>query len=326
MALFKKTKYTIVTPPAKKEIPAGLWIKCKGCSNVIYKTKLEENLQVCPQCNCHYPMTAEERVVLLTDEGSFMEMDAGLESVDTLQFGGNGVYAEKLEQSKKKTGMNDAIVCGPASLDGRRFALGVMDFRFLGASMGSVVGEKVTRLTEYATKQRLPLVIVTASGGARMYEGMLSLMQMAKTAGALAAHDEARLPYFVIMTHPTTAGVMASYASLGDLLLAEPGALIGFAGPRVIKQTTQSELPAGFQTAEFLVEHGLIDRIIPRANLRKELSLLLQYFAAAGARVAGLETAAPPPAPTPTGEPAPEPASPAPAPAAAAAPAASGPV
>lgn len=296
MALFKKSKYSIVTPVARKEIPAGLWLKCKGCATVLYKSKLEENLQVCAQCGYHYPMTAPERIALLTDADSFREMDADLRSVDPLEFGGKGVYPEKYEASVKKTGMNEAIVCGTAALDARPYALGVMDFRFLGASMGSVVGEKVCRLTEHATRERLPLVIVTASGGARMYEGMLSLMQMAKTSGALAAHDRTGLPYLVILTHPTTAGVMASYASLGDVHIAEPGAMIGFAGPRVIKQTTQAELPPGFQTAEFLLERGLVDRVVPRAQLRRELSLLLGYFSRACAPVPTVVAAA---APTP---------------------------
>jgi len=279
MPLFKKTKFASVTPAAaKKEIPAGLWLKCKGCGTLIYRSKLDENQQVCPHCQYHYPLTALERIDLLTDSGSFSEIDANLISGDVLNFAGTGVYAEKLKTSREKTGMNEAIICGMAALNGRAFALGVMDFRFLGASMGSVIGEKVTRLTEAATRQRLPLVIVTASGGARMYEGMLSLMQMAKTSGGLSLHRQAGLPYFVIMTHPTTAGVMASFATLGDVLLAEPGALIGFAGPRVIKQTTQSELPSGFQTAEFLLDHGLLDRVVPRSELRRELSLLLEYF------------------------------------------------
>ena len=282
MALFKKrAQYTIVTPPAKKEIPAGLWLKCKGCSTVIYKTKLDENLQVCPHCDYHYPLTAEERIRLLTDAGSFVERDANLTSVDALAFAGTGVYAKKLEESTAKSGMKDAVITGTAALDSRSMALGVMDFRFLGASMGSVVGEKITRITEHATRQRLPLVIVTASGGARMYEGMLSLMQMAKTSGALAVHRDAGLPYIVIMTHPTTAGVMASFATLGDLLISEPGALIGFAGPRVIKQTTQSALPPNFQTAEFVMAKGLLDRVVPRSQLRHELSLYLEFMAQA---------------------------------------------
>jgi acetyl-CoA carboxylase carboxyl transferase subunit beta len=224
-------------------------------------------------------MKVEDRIALLTDEGSFEEMDAGMESVDTLKFSGTASYEEKLKSNKKKSGMKDAVVCGKATLEGKPYMLGVMDFRFLGGSMGSVVGEKITRLTEAATAAGLPLVVVTASGGARMYEGMLSLMQMAKTSAALRRHADAGLPYIVIMTHPTTAGVTASYASLGDLVLAEPGALIGFAGPRVIRDTTQAKLPEGFQTSEFLLAKGMIDRIVERKNLRHELALCLEYFA-----------------------------------------------
>jgi acetyl-CoA carboxylase carboxyl transferase subunit beta len=281
MPLFKKTRYSTVRTAPKKDIPAGLWLKCKGCEAIIYQSSLAENRNVCTKCGYHYPLTAAERIGLLTDAGSFVEMDAGLRSVDALQFGGGTAYPPKLEEARTKTGLNEAILCGTAALDSRRIALGAMDFRFMGASMGSVVGEKVTRLTECASREGLPLVIVTASGGARMQEGMLSLMQMAKTSGAQARHLEAGLPYIVVMTHPTTAGVTASFASLGDVILAEPGALIGFAGPRVIKQTTQSALPAGFQSAEFLVQHGFIDRVVPRSALRRELSLLLEYFAGA---------------------------------------------
>jgi len=282
MPLFKKVRYsTVQRAGARREIPAGLWTKCKGCGAVVYRTKIKENLNMCPECGYHYPLTARERIALLTDEGSFREMDAHLDSLDVLEFAGTGIYAEKLKASKEKTGLTEAVVCGAAALDGKPMALGVMDFQFLGGSMGSVVGEKVTRLAEYATRNRLPLVMVTASGGARMYEGMLSLMQMAKTAGAIAVHSDAGLPYIVIMTHPTTAGVTASYASLGDVIIAEPGALIGFAGPRVIQQTTKATLPEGFQTAEFLLEHGFIDRVVPRPELRRELSLLLQYFSGA---------------------------------------------
>ncbi len=280
MALFRKPQYSTVRA-SKKEIPQGLWIKCKGCALVIYQSKVQENLNVCPECGYHYPMTAQERIASLTDGDSFSEIDSDLESVDALEFSGDNIYSQKLAASKEKTGMKDAMVCGTAKVGGRECALAVMDFRFLGASMGSVVGEKFTRLTELALARRLPLVAVTASGGARMYEGMLSLMQMAKTSGGLARFGRAGLPYIVIMTHPTTAGVTASFASLGDLILAEPGALIGFAGPRVIKQTTQSELPPGFQTAEFLVEHGFIDRVVERGRLAGELALLLEFFAGA---------------------------------------------
>jgi acetyl-CoA carboxylase carboxyl transferase subunit beta len=246
---------------------------------VVYTTKLEDNGQVCPLCGFHYPLTAEQRIALLTDDGSFVEQDQELRSGDPLEFEAAGVsYKQKYKEAVEKTGVNSAVRCGLATLDSQPYALGVMDFRFMGGSMGSVLGEKVTRITETATEKGVPLVVVTASGGARMQEGMLSLMQMAKTSAALARHADAGLPYVVIMTHPTTAGVTASYASLGDVIVAEPGALIGFAGARVIKQTTQSELPEGFQSAEFLVKHGFIDRIIPRDQLRHELSLLLDYL------------------------------------------------
>ncbi len=278
MALFGKNQYSTLKSTKKKEIPQGLWQKCQDCCEIIYKKSLEENNNVCLKCGFHTPITAQKRIDLLTDAGSFTEIDSGMTSVDVLKFDGTAPYGEKLESNRKKTGMNEAIVCGTATLDGVKMALGVMDFRFLGASMGSVVGEKVARLTELATSKKLPLVIVTASGGARMYEGMLSLMQMAKTSGALMRHAEAGLPYIVIMTHPTTAGVTASFASLGDVIIAEPKALIGFAGPRVIKDTTQAILPEGFQSSEFLIKKGFIDRIVDRRNLRAELSLLLNYM------------------------------------------------
>lgn len=284
-----------VEPPKKKEIPEGLWEKCRKCGEMNFTKTREENLNICPRCGCHYPLTAAQRIELLTDPGTFTELDADLESVDTLHFRGVFSYAEKLAASKAKTGLKDAVVCGYAKLAGHACALGVMDFRFLGASMGAVVGEKVTRLVEYATAKRLPLIMVTASGGARMYEGMISLMQMAKTSGALELYKEANLPYIVVMTHPTTAGVTASFASLGDLILAEPGALIGFAGPRVIRNTTQANLPEGFQTAEFLLNKGLVDRIVDRRNLRRELGMCLEYFACGfgAGRAAGKKASAP---------------------------------
>jgi acetyl-CoA carboxylase carboxyl transferase subunit beta len=279
MPLFRKTKYSTLRTPGRRDIPAGLWQKCKGCDGVVYTSKLDENGQVCPLCGYHYPLTAEQRIELLTDEGSFVEQDAALKSGDPLHFEAAGVsYKDKYAQAVQKTGVSSAVRCGVAALDGQPYALGVMDFRFMGGSMGSVLGEKITRITETATAKGLPLVVVTASGGARMQEGMFSLVQMAKTSGALARHADAGLPYVVIMTHPTTAGVTASFASLGDVIVAEPKALIGFAGARVIKQTTQSELPEGFQSSEFLVKHGFIDRIIAREDLRHELSLLLDYL------------------------------------------------
>lgn len=270
------------TPPSgetKAEIPAGLFAKCKACGEMITKSELEENQQVCPKCAFHFPLTAQQRIEMLVEKGSFEERDADLASVDVLKFTGVAAYPDKLRADQRKTGLRDAVVTGTARLGEHAIALGVMDFHFMGGSMGSVVGEKLTRLIEHATEKGLPLIIVSASGGARMYEGMLSLMQMAKTSGALALLAQKHLPYISVLTHPTTAGVMASYASLGDVILSEPRALIGFAGPRVIKETTQSDLPKGFQTAEFLLEHGFIDLIVPRKQMKPTLAKLLDYLA-----------------------------------------------
>ena len=262
----------------RRDIPEGLWEKCKQCDETIFTREREQNWNICPKCGYHYPLPAPRRIQLLTDEDSFKEIDPDMTAIDTLKFEGVASYTEKLASNQKKTGMKDAVICGEATLNGIPYALGVMDFRFLGASMGAVVGDKITRLFEYATATKLPLLSVTARGGARMYEGMISLMQMAKTSGAAERHKEAGLPYLVIMTHPTTAGVTASFASLGDLIIAEPEALIGFAGPRVIRDTTQAQLPEGFQTAEFLLKKGLIDRIVDRKKMREEVGLLLEYF------------------------------------------------
>lgn len=282
-ALFRKSQYSTIKPktdtkPKKVSIPKGLAQKCKKCSKMLMDKELNDNLLVCPHCGYHVPMKASQRIELLSDKGSFKEIDSDLESVDILKFEGVTSYKKKIEKNKEKTGMKDSVLCGTCTLDKKAMALAVMDFRFLGASMGSVVGEKITRLTEKATAEKLPLIIVTASGGARMYEGMFSLMQMAKTSGAIYRHKEAGLPYIVIMTHPTTAGVTASFASLGDLTFAEPKALIGFAGPRVIRDTTQAKLPEDFQSSEFLMKKGMIDRIIERKNLAAELSLCLDFF------------------------------------------------
>ena len=262
------------------EIPAGLWSKCKSCGEVVYKRDLQAHYGVCPACGYYSPLTAQERIRLLTDKGAkgFAEMDTKLSSVDPLNFAGDGSYLKKLQDSREKTGLNEAVVTGKAFLEGRRFGLAVMDFRFMGASMGAAVGEKITRLTEWTTKRELPLVIVTASGGARMQEGALSLMQMAKTAAALERHDEAGLPTIIILTDPTTGGVTASFASLGDIILAEPHALVGFAGPRVVEQTTRQKLPENFQRSEYLLDHGFIDAIVERKDLRSVLSRLLRDF------------------------------------------------
>ena len=258
MEVFEKPKIT-ETSIKKRDIPEGLWVKCKECGEMIFAKELQANLKVCPKCEYHFPMGAAERIASLADEGTWVEYDADLQSVDVLKFTGVAAYSERLKTYQRQTGLTDAIQIGLCKITGHDVSLAVMDFSFLGASMGSVVGEKVTRSIEKATELKIPSIIISASGGARMYEGILSLMQMAKTSGALALHAKAGLPYFSVLTHPTPAGVMASYASLGDVILAEPKALIGFAGPRVIKETTQQDLPEGFQTSEFLRDRGLID-------------------------------------------------------------------
>jgi acetyl-CoA carboxylase carboxyl transferase subunit beta len=284
MAIFKK-------PPTgggggrkrRSDIPEGLFQKCPGCAEVLHEMELTENLRVCPHCDHHFPQSAKERIESLLDPDSFVEMDASLHSVDSLRFQGMATYEDRLKKYQESTGLIDAVLSGYGTLEGIRVAIAVMDFAFLAATMGSVVGERITRAIEYATAERIPIVIISASGGARMYEGMLSLMQMAKTSGALARHGEARLPYISVLTNPTTAGVMASYASLGDVIIAEPKSMIGFAGPRVIKETTHQDLPKGFQTAEFLEEHGLIDQIVHRKNLRPRIAEFLRFLGPAAA-------------------------------------------
>jgi acetyl-CoA carboxylase carboxyl transferase subunit beta len=253
----------------KKEIPEGLWRKCPKCDAMIYDKELDENLKVCSKCSHHFAITARERIHSLVETCSFEEMDADMVSVDALQFTGVATYASKLEDYQSSTGLKDAVITGIGKLGTHRVALGVMDFSFLGGSMGSVVGEKLTRLIEAGT-------------------GMFSLMQMAKTCGALAYHAKQRLPYISVLTHPTTAGVMASYASVGDLIIAEPGAMIGFAGPRVIKDTTQAELPPGFQTAEFLLDHGLIDAIVPRKEMKEALVGYLDFLTEGQRKISAL--------------------------------------
>ncbi len=284
MAIFKK-------PPTgggggrkrREDIPEGLFQKCPGCGEVVHEIEVTENQRVCPHCDHHFPQSAKERIESLLDPGSFVEMDASLHSVDSLRFQGMATYKDRLKKYQESTGLIDAVLSGYGTLEGIRVAIAVMDFAFLAATMGSVVGERITRVIEYATAERIPVIIISASGGARMYEGMLSLMQMAKTSGALARHGEARLPYISVLTNPTTAGVMASYASLGDIIIAEPKSMIGFAGPRVIKETTHQDLPKGFQTAEFLEEHGLIDQIVHRKNLRPRIAEFLRFLGPAAA-------------------------------------------
>lgn len=280
MAIFSRGKYSTLKTGVKHNmvIPDGTWVKCKKCSQTLFVEQLEDNLQVCWHCGYHMPMTLADRIALLTDEGSFNAEFENLTSVDRLHFVDSKSYQTRLEENIRKSGMNEAVSCGHATLNSIPYALGVMDFNFMGASMGSVVGEKITRLVESATEREETVVLVTASGGARMQEGILSLMQMAKTSGALARHREKHLGYIVVITNPTYGGVSASFATLGDVILSEPGAMVGFAGPRVVQETTKSVLPEGFQTAEFLLAHGLIDRVVERKNLRKELSFLLDIF------------------------------------------------
>jgi len=246
---------------------------------MVFAKELEKNLMVVPSSGYHFPLSAPKRIESLVDKGTFVEYDANLSSADPLNFKGLASYKDKLEQNKKKTKLNDAVVSGMAKMGGFPVSLAVMDFRFLGGSMGSVVGEKITRAIERGLAEKAPVIIVSASGGARMYEGILSLMQMAKTSAALAKLSKAKIPFFSVLTNPTMAGVMASYASLGDVILAEPKALIGFAGRRVIKETTRADLPEGFQTSEFLLEHGLIDQIVNRHDLRDRLIGLIHSLA-----------------------------------------------
>ncbi len=278
MALFGKPKYTIVRLK-KKEIPDGLWTKCEGCSEALYNKTLEENLKVCPKCNYHFVLGAYERINTLLDKDTFQEYDKDMLPADPLDFKGPKTYMEKISQDQLATGLREAAVTGEGLLDNKKIIIGVTDSRFIMGSMGSVVGEKITRAIETATGEKLPLLIVSGSGGgARMYEGMFSLMQMAKTSAALYYHHKAKLPYVSILTNPTMAGVMASFAGLGDIIIAEPKALIGFTGPRVIEQTIREKLPAGFQRSEFLLEHGLIDMIVHRKNLKATLSQLVEYL------------------------------------------------
>jgi acetyl-CoA carboxylase carboxyl transferase subunit beta len=261
----------------KKEIPEGLWTKCPSCASMIFDKELDENLQVCPKCDHHFPIGSRERIHSLVETCSFEEMDADMTSVDVLKFAS---YRSKLDRDRKATMLKDAVVTGIGKIGAHKVALGVMDFRFMGGSMGSVVGEKLTRLIERGTEGHWPVIIISTSGGARMQEGVFSLMQMAKTSAALAVHGQQRLPYISYLTNNSYGGVMASFAALGDLNIAEPCAMIGFAGPRVIKDTTHSDLPPGFQTAEFLLEHGMIDAIVPRKQAKEKLIDFLDYFAA----------------------------------------------
>ncbi len=280
MPIFGKPKYTVVKIAKRRDMPDGLWTKCEDCAEIIYNKALEENFRVCPKCDYHFTLPAPARLKMLIDESTWEEYDSNMKPSDPLDFKGPKSYKEKLKQDQESTGLSDAVITGQGKLEAKTTVIAVTDSRFIMGSMGSVVGEKITRAIEQATSKNFPVIIVSGSGGgARMYEGMLSLMQMAKTSAALARHHQKRLLFISVLTNPTMAGVMASFASLGDIIIAEPKALIGFTGPRVIEQTIHQKLPDNFQKSEFLLEHGLIDMITHRKNLKNTLSQLLDYLA-----------------------------------------------
>jgi acetyl-CoA carboxylase carboxyl transferase subunit beta len=277
MALFGKANYTFIKVK-RKEIPVGVWTKCPGCESPAYSKELRVNSNVCPKCGFHLALNARERVDHLMDEGTFVELDANMTSGDPLGFKGPKTYKEKLKADQEATDLVDAVITGYGEIDGHKAAIAVTDARFIMGSMGSVVGERITRTVEYATKHKLPVIIISGSGGgARMYEGAISLMQMAKTCAALSRHSKAGLLYISILTNPTMGGIMASFAGVGDIIMAEPKALIGFAGPRVVEQTIRQKLPAGFQRSEFLLAHGMIDMIVERQDMKSILAHTIDY-------------------------------------------------
>ncbi|BCB97311.1 acetyl-coenzyme A carboxylase carboxyl transferase subunit beta [Dissulfurispira thermophila] len=276
MAWFKKTKE--IKAEKKVKIPEGLWVKCDSCKEIIYKKEIEKNLQVCPKCNYHFRISASERIKLIADEGSFVEMDADLSTTDPLDFKDTIPYKDRLEENKKKTGLKEAAIYGNATINQRPVVLAIMDFSFMGGSMGSVVGEKISRAAERALEDKIPLIVVSSSGGARMQEGMFSLMQMAKVSAAISKLKESGILYITILADPTFGGVTASFAMLGDIIIAEPKSLIGFAGPRVIEQTIKQQLPENFQRAEFLLEHGMIDIVVERKELKNTIYKLIEHF------------------------------------------------
>jgi acetyl-CoA carboxylase carboxyl transferase subunit beta len=278
MAWFNKTKAPLAPVETKKvQMPEGIWTKCKNCNEIIYTKEIERNLNVCPKCDYHFRISARERIALVLDEGSFVERDASMQSVDFLDFKDSKKYKDRIKAAVKKSG-GDAVICGDGTIEGLPVAVAVFDFGFMGGSMGSVVGEKITRAIERGLADRKPVIIFSSSGGARMQESILSLMQMAKTSAALAKLKAAGLPFISVLTDPTTGGVTASFAMLGDINMAEPRALIGFAGPRVIEQTIRQKLPEGFQRSEYLLEHGMVDMIVPRQEMKTRLAQILRIF------------------------------------------------
>jgi len=278
LAWFKRESSEIQQSDEKRVRTEGLWVKCEGCRQIIWKKELEDNLNVCPKCNRHFRIDAPTRLMLLLDEDSIETFDDSMSAVDPLNFSDTRPYKDRLTESQRKTGMRDAVLTVTATLSGRPVVVNAMEFGFIGGSMGVVVGEKITRSIEKALQERKPLIIVSASSGARMQEGVISLMQMAKISAALARLEQAKLPYISVLTDPTTGGVSASYAMLGDLNIAEPGALIGFAGPRVIEQTIRQKLPEGFQTSEFLLQHGMLDAVVHRKELKNYISRALEFM------------------------------------------------
>jgi acetyl-CoA carboxylase carboxyl transferase subunit beta len=269
------TKPPMSTPRKRKNIPEGLWTKCPVSDEIVFNKDLEQNLMVVAKSGYHFPIGCRQRIASMVDEGTFEEHDGGVRSGDPLKFVDSAKYPDRIKRYEKESGLPEAVICGTGKIHGIPASLAVMDFRFCGGAMGAAVGEKITRAVERAIERKIPCIIVSSSGGARMQEGIFSLMQMAKTSAALGRLSQAKLPFISILTYPTTGGVTASFATLGDVILAEPGALIGFAGARVIKETTKQTLPAGFQTAEFLLKHGLIDQIVSRTEMRDRLGELL---------------------------------------------------
>jgi acetyl-CoA carboxylase carboxyl transferase subunit beta len=278
MAWFKKHRMPVPEAPKRPKVVEGLWLKCNHCREIVYRKEVNRNNKVCPKCDYHFPISVTERITMLVDLGTFKEWDAGIEPKDPLIFTDTSSYRDRLKAQQEKTGRKDAIVIGEGAVNGRRIALGVMDFSFMGGSMGSVVGEKICLAVDRSLASRNPLVLVTTSGGARMQEGILSLMQMAKTSAAVARLGEAGVPFVTILADPTFGGVTASVAMLADVIIAEPKALIGFAGPRVIEQTIKQQLPNEFQRAEFLLEHGIVDLIVERKRLKDTLATVLSHF------------------------------------------------
>ncbi|MCE5195196.1 MAG: acetyl-CoA carboxylase, carboxyltransferase subunit beta [Nitrospiraceae bacterium] len=273
---FKRTKE--LKTLKKVKIPEGLWVKCDNCKEIIYKKEIDKNLMVCPKCNYHFRISAKERLDLITDEGTFAEFDTDMKSGDPINFKDTVTYPERIKESQKKSGLADAVLCGNALINGNPVVLAVMDFSFMGGSMGSVVGEKISRAAETALEKKIPFISVASSGGARMQEGIFSLMQMAKVSAAVGRLKDNGVPFISVLADPTFGGVAASFAMLGDIIIAEPKSLIGFAGPRVIEQTIKQQLPDNFQRAEFLLEHGMIDAVVSREDLKNTLTKIIEFF------------------------------------------------